>query len=497
MLLLVLIAVVAPRTSATAARSSQGKASAVEVEIHGELSQAMVHAVRRGIEQARSIGASAIVYDIDSPGGLVDLMAQIAKEMDAAAPMRSIALVTGSASSAAAYLAIGCDELYMMPGTNIGSAKPIHMSPLPIPLDLPTIGDPTIEEKFLSEFRARFRGRAERVGRNQWLAEGMVDQSVELVFVQIEGERRVMRAREFEEELKRLGPARVMKLKEVSDATHLVNLTADEALEYRFIDGIVARTQDLIEKLGVEPASFRTVRPNALENFAAFVAEHSWLFVIAAVVFMFIELKIPGFGISGILSITCFALVLFANYLSGLAEMQEILLVIVGFALIAVELFVFPGTLIAGVLGALAVLVGVFLSLQDFLIPSTALEQEVLQNHLLRFALSLVGSIATIVALTRFLPRTPILRRLVLASPMGAVALRGSAAAVDDIERSTQVLIGSEGAADCDLRPAGKIVLGERVLDAVAEGAFVERGARVRVVKVEGNRIVVRPIARG
>jgi membrane-bound serine protease (ClpP class) len=248
------------------------------------------------------------------------------------------------------------------------------------------------------------------------------------------------------------------------------------------------------QKLGVTESNYRMIRPNWLEDLAAFVSAHSWLFFIAACVFIFIEAKAPGFGLPGILGLVCFGLVLFGNYLAGLAEMQEILLVLLGLGLIAIELFVMPGTLIPGVIGALAVLVGIFLSFQDFLIPTTALDRQVLENNLLQLTLSLVASITTILVITRYLPRTPVLRWLVLSNDRRPEELRGSGTAVDDLERTRPILVGAEGLSESDLRPSGKITLGERVIDAVAEGTFVERGQRIRVVKVEGNRIVVRPL---
>lgn len=58
-------------------------------------------------------------------------------------------------------------------------------------------------------------------------------------------------------------------------------------------------------------------------------------------------------------------------------------------------------------------------------------------------------------------------------------------------------LVGKEGVAKTDLRPAGIVLVEGRKLDVVTAGEAVERGRPVRVVKVEGNRIVVRAIQGG
>jgi len=53
---------------------------------------------------------------------------------------------------------------------------------------------------------------------------------------------------------------------------------------------------------------------------------------------------------------------------------------------------------------------------------------------------------------------------------------------------------GKEGQAHTDLRPAGMVIVDGRKLDVVTAGESIPRGGRVRVVAVEGNRIVVKAI---
>ncbi len=60
--------------------------------------------------------------------------------------------------------------------------------------------------------------------------------------------------------------------------------------------------------------------------------------------------------------------------------------------------------------------------------------------------------------------------------------------------RDYSVYVGKEGEAATELRPAGMVVIDGNKLDVVTSGELVERGRRVRVVKVEGNRIVVKAI---
>lgn len=53
---------------------------------------------------------------------------------------------------------------------------------------------------------------------------------------------------------------------------------------------------------------------------------------------------------------------------------------------------------------------------------------------------------------------------------------------------------GREGVAVTDLRPAGNALFDGRKLDVVTAGDLIARGRRVRVIRVEGNRVVVKAV---
>ena len=71
------------------------------------------------------------------------------------------------------------------------------------------------------------------------------------------------------------------------------------------------------------------------------------------------------------------------------------------------------------------------------------------------------------------------------------VSAEGEASGTD---RDLTEFLGAEGVTRSYLRPAGVAdINGERV-DVVTEGEMVSRGTRIRVIDVEGNRVVVRPV---
>lgn len=88
----------------------------------------------------------------------------------------------------------------------------------------------------------------------------------------------------------------------------------------------------------------------------------------------------------------------------------------------------------------------------------------------------------------KILPNTPIGRRLFLRAPTRDEVQRGTTPS--DLAE----LIGTDGEALTDLRPAGSARIAGRRVDVVASGRFVEKGQKIRVADVNGTRVVVREI---
>ena len=56
---------------------------------------------------------------------------------------------------------------------------------------------------------------------------------------------------------------------------------------------------------------------------------------------------------------------------------------------------------------------------------------------------------------------------------------------------SREIYLGKTGKTLTILRPSGKVRFKDKILDVVTEGGFIDKDTTVKVVKVEGNRIVV------
>jgi membrane-bound serine protease (ClpP class) len=200
---------------------------------------------------------------------------------------------------------------------------------------------------------------------------------------------------------------------------------------------------------------------------------------------LIVELRTPGFGVPGAVGIASLALFFWGHWLVRLVGWEEVLLVGGGLMLLAIELFVTPGFGVTGILGITALLGGLGLSL----VGAGATWAGIL-GALGRVAVSLLLAIATSLVLLRFLPRLPGGRRLVLDTELAAEEGFASAPETD------RAWLGKHGTALSPLRPAGIANIDGQRVDVVSDGEFIEAGAPITVARVDGNRIVVRGLAR-
>ena len=145
-----------------------------------------------------------------------------------------------------------------------------------------------------------------------------------------------------------------------------------------------------------------------------------------------------------------------------------LLLIVAGAVMLMLELFL-PG-MIAGIGGAICLVAAVVVA---FLHTPHGWSV---------FAGVLLGGTAATMAWFAWVPRSFVGKRFVVEETIG------------DANEPDLELVGQEGVARTDLRPAGIATINGRRLDVVAEGGMVEKGTEVKVVEVDGVRVVVRPV---
>jgi membrane-bound ClpP family serine protease len=208
---------------------------------------------------------------------------------------------------------------------------------------------------------------------------------------------------------------------------------------------------------------------------------------------IFAEMTHPGATVPALISLCALVALVAPPFLIGLANWWEIAAIGVGVLLIGVEVLVLPGFGIAGVLGLLLLfggLVGTFVPAGGSVTTAGAAQDRMLIG-LVTVLLSAFTAGVGMYFLIRHLGKVPIFGKLVLQD--------GGTGSEEDEEffaaMGAQVdgpaEVGEFGLAQTDLRPAGRILIGDRLVDAVAEIGYIKAGSKVRVVSVAGSRVGV------
>jgi membrane-bound serine protease (ClpP class) len=474
-------------TSSAPASDARG---VTHVRIEGELDVGTLGELKRAIQEAERAGNDHLVVEIDTPGGAIDLMWQVSKLLrDAASKgVVPVAWVHDHALSAGVLVALSCDRIYMAPQASIGSAMPVRSGLQGIEA-LPR--EEGVREKVTSALRGNFRAMAEKQGRPAALAEAMVDADAGAYQVKDDNGLHVITGQEWDDARTAGHPPELVRT--IARRGELVNLSASQAVELAFADGLAENLHQLLQGIGRGDAALSTVERARSDDVLTWLDRLAPWLIIAGLVLAYLELKVPGFGLAGILSIACFAVLLTGRYLAGLADVPDIVAVALGVLLIATEIFVFPGTLWLGIAGAILVLGGfIFGSIGPGFEWRNVLDRNLVIDAAFRFMMSAVTALVAMLALSRFLPKTPMLRALVL-DPNAGAAVPAFAGALPEAH-APAVSLGARGIALTALRPVGKVRLDAEAkleYEARAVGRLIERGEHVHVVEVNAGRLVV------
>jgi membrane-bound serine protease (ClpP class) len=308
-------------------------------------------------------------------------------------------------------------------------------------------------EKSVSYVRKEFRATAEARGRPPLVAEAMVDPDVVIPGLTAKGK--------------------------------LLTLTTTEALKHKVGDFRADTLEEVLRRLDQAGAEIRRPAPNWAERVVRFLTHPvlGSLLMTIGIIGIIVELRTPGFGVPGAIGIVSLAAFFWGHWLVRLAGWEELLLVVVGLILVALEVFVLPGFGIAGVLGATAIVAGLGLSL-----VGAGATRQVLVIAAARVVFSLLVALVVSLAVIRLLPRLPFGRRVVLQTGLPA------GAGWEPRVESHRPAVGARGTAVSPLRPAGIADIGGERIDVVSEGEYIDAAEAIEVLRVEGNRVVVRPL---
>jgi membrane-bound serine protease (ClpP class) len=411
--------------------------------IESEIDLGLAPYITRVVDEANQANADAIIFKINTLGGRVDAAVQIVDAITSSRVL-TIAFIDHRAISAGAFIALANKKIAMVPAGTIGAATVVNAQ-----------GE-KVGEKYQSFMRGQMRSVAEKNGRPVNICQGMVDERIVV-------------------------PGLV-------DSTELITLTTDEALKYGIADTLVNNLDDVLKAFNLSGAKVIDVHTNWAEETVKFLNNPvvSTILIMVGVFGLFAEIKHPGFGLPGVAGIIALLLFFGSSYILDLASILDIILFAAGIILLLLEIFVIPGFGVTGILGIICIIASLFLALiGGGNLPFVDTNQ--ISVAIIQLASALAAALVLLILLARFLPKSTIFNRLVLSheenSDKGFVS-----------SKSLSELIGKEGKALTTLRPAGMADFDGDKIDVVADGDYVQQGSRLKVLRVEGSKVVVREI---
>ncbi|MBW8002440.1 MAG: hypothetical protein FVQ80_10530 [Planctomycetes bacterium] len=487
----------APGAQAGEDSSQLPNVRAMVIVCKGMIDDGLYKSIQRRTDIALAGGADYLIYEIQTYGGLVQSADDISKYLilDIGKKAKTVAYITSEAISAGAMISVSCHDIIMLENTKVGDAAPIMLGGKLEGVE---------REKQESFIRAIFKTAAQANDYPEALLEAMV--SLQNEVYQVEN----IETGEYEyfEESKLPSDANgydVAGKKMVVKAGELLTLTAGEAKEYGIARAVVDDQDGMLaylaERDGVvfegEPVVLRT---NWSEEMVRWVNSPAVMgvLVMIALLGVYIELNTPGLGLPGLAAVICFVIIIGSKYLVGLANWVEVAFFAVGLILLLVEILVLPGFGIAGVSGIIFIMVGLFGMLtknppERLPWPETNWDWHIFTEGVLGLGIGFGGFIVLAWLLARYIPKLELLSGLIL-SP--ALAKKGDEVEVSMTappERETGgVNVGEIGEVLSELRPTGKVKFDSAIVDCVAEGEFIEKGAMVEIIEIHGNRVVVK-----
>ncbi len=397
------------------------------IPIKGEINGALVTFLDKAISEAEANDAAQIIFEIDTPGGLVEQAEQIS-ELIMSTTVPTISYIKNNAISAGVIITISSNRVIANKAINIGSAETRPK-----------------EEKYLSYWVGKLKTVAELKGRDPEIIAGMADVNIE-----IEG---------------------------IKEKGKLLNLTASEALQYGIVDKVVDGKVGLFDYIGVNENDVILLDYDFQTKIAHFTNSVfvSTILISLGIIGIVGEVFTAGFGLFGSIGIMSFALFFAGRVIAGHAGWGILILFIAGIILLGIEVAI-PGFGVPGLAGIACIILSIVIGSRDAV--------EAIQS----FVVAIILSIIVLVMVFKFAPRNKLFDHIILKNEQ-----QKSSGYVSEIEEKVE-LIGQLGEALTLLRPAGTINIGDKRIDVVSEGAYIKKGSKVKVIAVEGNRVVVRKI---
>ena len=413
-------------------------------KVEEDIAQPAVMRVEKALEKAKENNSDLVIMQLNTFGGELAAADKI-RTMLLQSEVPVWAYINNNAASAGALISIACERIYMHSGSSIGAATVVNQTGEVQP------------DKYQSYMRSLMRTTAETRGRRPDIAEAMVDPDV--------------------------------VVKDIVDSGKVLTFTTEEAIANNYCEGQAESVKELLEKAGVQNYVIEEQRYTFIEKVINFLINPmiSGLLIMLIIGGIYFEFQSPGIGFPLAMAVLGALLYFAPLYLEGLAANWEIILFVVGIALLAVEIFVIPGFGVAGVGGIIFIVGGLALSLVgnigfDFSgVPTSDMIQSF---STVIIAISVSFPLAIWLGKRLFVNTT-------IGDKLALVAEQKSSEGYTVSQPEFNSLVGSQGVAETILRPSGKVRIGTEVYDAVAQVSYIEKGEKIRVVMHENSNLVV------
>lgn len=415
-------------------------------EINDDIGPAAARTTKNAISEAEKLQADYLLLDLNTYGGLVS-DADIIRTALLETKIPTIVFIRNNAASAGALISIACDSIYMKEGSTIGAAAVVNEAGEMAP------------EKYQSYMRNKMRATAEATNRNPDIAEGMVDPKVEIEGITKKGD--------------------------------IITFSVTEAIKNNYCLAKATNIDDVIKIANLQNYRIEKHEVSFTESIIAFfinpaVAGILLLIIIGGIYF---ELQSPGIGFPIAASIIAALLYFTPHYLQGLAAHWEILLFVFGVILLAVEIFIIPGFGVTGIIGIIAVVSSLILSLVRNI---DGFDFSFVPKHDLAVAFLTVSIVMMAGVFSVFFGGDKIVSFLFNNTNVGLAAeQKKEDGFVISEAKNLLTFVGVEAPAQTDLRPSGKIIIDGNWIEAQSDGEFIAKGSLVKVVKVSGAYLIV------
>ena len=299
-------------------------------------------------------------------------------------------------------------------------------------------------EKIMSMWRGILRDVAQYRGRDAKIIEAMADKNI-----YIEG---------------------------ISKKGELLNLTGNEALEYGVCDLVSNDYEEILKAFNISYSNVVKLEENLELKLARTLANPyiGTLLLTIGFIGMIIEVFTPGFGIGGTISIIAFGLFFGGNIIAGHSQWTSLAIFVIGLILLIIEAII-PGFGLPGISGIILILAG------------TILAMGTVSSALISLSIAIIITAIITILLVKYGNKSPRFNNIILSTSQKNEEGYLSTTTHEEY-------LGKTGISISELRPSGIVEIDGKRLDALSEGVFIPRESKVKVVRVEGSKIIVRRV---